>query len=89
MILTIFFYWLGLSQQLLEVTLSKNLNITCSDWEALTLTEDQVKYAAQDALASLAICLKMVSDISLNKAGDENDDLPRFYTSWSRTVDLS
>ena len=68
--------------------MSKNLNITCSDWEALTLTEDQVKYAAQDALASLAICLKMVSDISL-KAGDENNDLPRFYTSWSRTVDLS
>ena len=66
--------------------MSKNLNITCSDWEALTLTEDQVKYAAQDALASLAICLKMVSDISL-KAEDEND-LSRFYTSWSRTVDL-
>ena len=34
----------------------------CSDWEAEYLSDIQVKYAAQDAIASIAVCLKLIAE---------------------------
>ncbi|KAG7304202.1 hypothetical protein JYU34_011140 [Plutella xylostella] len=45
----------SLAKQLLAVTLDKSWRIRCSDWEAETLTERQVKYAAADAHVAIKI----------------------------------
>ena len=75
----------GLSKTLLDVELNKDYEITNSNWESEVLDINQIKYAAQDALASLAICLRLVSDISL--VDDRlNGNLQSVYTSWSKTV---
>ena len=75
----------GLSKTLLDVELNKDYEITNSNWELEILDINQIKYAAQDALASLAICLRLVSDISL--VDDRlNGNLQSVYTSWSKTV---
>jgi len=75
----------GLSKTLLDVELNKDYEITNSNWESEVLDIKQIKYAAQDALASLAICLRLVSDISL--VDDRlNGNLQSVYTSWSKTV---
>ena len=34
----------------------------CSDWEEEHLSDDQVRYAARDALASIALCLRLATD---------------------------
>lgn len=45
----------SLAKQLLAVILDKSWRIRCSDWEAETLTERQVKYAAADAHVAIKI----------------------------------
>lgn len=54
--------FLGLSQQLLDVELNKHFSVRCSDWEAENLSDIQITYASQDALASLAVCLQLIAD---------------------------
>uniref|UniRef100_A0A8C6TFA3 Exonuclease 3'-5' domain-containing protein 2 n=1 Tax=Neogobius melanostomus TaxID=47308 RepID=A0A8C6TFA3_9GOBI len=45
----------SLAADLLNITLDKSLELRCSDWEADTLTLEQVCYAAKDAQVSIAL----------------------------------
>lgn len=79
----------GLSKQLLGATLNKHFHVRCSDWEADDLTDVQVKYAAQDAIASIAVCLKLVEETSGSFLGNTRfGDVFSFYQSWSRECPL-
>lgn len=55
----------GLSEQLLGVALDKHFSVRCSNWEAQELSNIQIKYAAQDAIASIAVCLKLLAEAEL------------------------
>lgn len=39
-----------MSKELLNIELDKNLTVICSNWEAETLTREQIDYAARDAM---------------------------------------
>ena len=54
-----------MSEQLLGVVLDKNFSVRCSNWEADKLSDIQIKYAAQDAIASIAVCLKLLAETEL------------------------
>ncbi|XP_028839877.1 exonuclease 3'-5' domain-containing protein 2 isoform X2 [Denticeps clupeoides] len=45
----------SLAADLLNITLDKSLELRCSDWEAKQLSQEQIKYAAQDAQVSIAL----------------------------------
>lgn len=45
----------SLAADLLNITLDKSLELRCSDWEADTLTPEQMCYAARDAQVSVAL----------------------------------
>lgn len=47
--------------------LIKSKEITCSNWEQDTLSDDQILYAARDAIAGLIILDKLVEEKILNK----------------------
>lgn len=55
----------SLGAELLGVDLNKSRSIRCSDWDAPTLSEEQVKYAADDAI----IAAKIFSEIKKRKTG--------------------
>lgn len=74
-----------MSEQLLGTVLNKHFSVRCSDWEAENLSTIQVKYAAQDAIASIAICLKLVAE---TRAPDLSNvwsvsNMHEFYTLWA------
>jgi hypothetical protein len=48
-----------LSRELLSEELLKEARVRCSDWEAVTLSAEQVAYAANDARASLRLLLAL------------------------------
>lgn len=54
-----------MSEQLLGVVLEKHFSVRCSNWEADELSDIQIKYAAQDAIASIAVCLKLLAETEL------------------------
>lgn len=45
----------SLAADLMNITLDKSLELRCSDWEADTLTPEQMCYAARDAQVSIAL----------------------------------
>ena len=53
----------GLSAEFLGITLEKDLQIICSDWEAPRLTKRQIDYASLDAFVSLPIFCELVNDL--------------------------
>ena len=55
----------GLSEQLLGIFLNKHFSVRCSDWETDELSTQQITYAAQDAIASIAVCLKLLAETDL------------------------
>lgn len=68
--------------------LNKHRNIRCSNWEAEVLSEEQIKYAAQDALASLGLCLKLVSDIMFAAQATWNfqfSDAEEMFIYWQQS----
>lgn len=77
----------GLSENLLGIKLNKKYNVRCSDWEADALTETQIKYAAQDAIASIAICMKLIADNqSIETKLSPFDDVHGIYNQWTGTA---
>lgn len=52
-----------MSASLLNVQLDKNWRLVCSNWEGDTLTEQQIEYAAKDALVALEIFKKFSDKI--------------------------
>lgn len=68
--------------------MNKHFSVRCSDWEAENLSDVQVKYAAQDAIASVAICLKLIAETrvhDLNNTLWSINNMNEFYTSWTVT----
>ena len=53
----------GLSAEFLGITLEKDLQIICSDWEAPCLTDRQIDYASLDAFVSVPIFCELVNDL--------------------------
>ncbi|XP_003388132.1 PREDICTED: exonuclease 3'-5' domain-containing protein 2-like isoform X2 [Amphimedon queenslandica] len=49
----------GLLEQLTDSVLTKSKEITCSNWERDVLSDDQILYAARDAIAGLIILSKL------------------------------
>lgn len=61
-------------------TLKKDLELTLSDWEAYTLTPQQIQYAADDAKAGIEIyktLAKKVSDVNVFAQYYDMDYVPR------------
>nr|XP_022336092.1 exonuclease 3'-5' domain-containing protein 2-like [Crassostrea virginica] len=50
----------SLSKEVLNVVLSKDVAIRCSNWEAETYNEEQIEYAAKDALVGVDIFTHLV-----------------------------
>lgn len=74
-----------MSEKLLDQALNKTFSVRVSDWEAEFLTEEQMKYASQDAIASIAICLKMVADTEpSNSTLWQSENIERFFTDWTQ-----
>lgn len=57
----------GQAECVLGVTLDKSNRIRCGNWEAETLSEEQVQYAANDAVVGVDIFLNLVLAKMLNK----------------------
>ena len=49
----------ALSQQILGIALDKDWRIRCSDWEAESLSERQIQYAADDAIVAVKIFIML------------------------------
>lgn len=49
----------AMSLEYLGLEMDKIIELRCGDWEAITLTDDQVTYAACDAIASIFIYQKV------------------------------
>ncbi|XP_035206691.1 exonuclease 3'-5' domain-containing protein 2-like [Stegodyphus dumicola] len=45
----------SLGNEVLDLDLNKNYSLRCSNWDAVTLTTDQIKYAADDAIVAAKI----------------------------------
>lgn len=45
----------GMSEEFLGVSLDKNFDIRCSDWEADTLSNARITYAATDAMVAIEL----------------------------------
>lgn len=71
---------------MLGTALNKHLSVRCSDWEADDLSDIQVKYAAQDAIASIAICLKLISETRMptDMRVFSFLNIHDFYKSWAK-----
>lgn len=52
-----------LSKTHLNIQLDKNWRLVCSDWEAKSLTEQQLNYAANDALVAVRIFEKLSKEM--------------------------
>lgn len=57
----------------------------CSDWEAEYLSDIQVKYAAQDAIASIAVCLKLIAESKNDLNQQSFHTINEFYSTWAKT----
>ena len=53
----------GLSTELLGITIEKDLQIRCSDWEALRLTNGQIDYASLDSFLSIPIFCELINNL--------------------------
>ena len=74
----------GLAEKLLDVQLNKHFTVRCSDWENEQLSNKQITYAAQDALASIALCLKLVTEYQItNKEWTLFQDAHIVFRNWS------
>ena len=75
----------GLSEKLMDQALNKKFSVRVSDWEAEILTEEQMKYASQDAIASIGICLKMVADTEpSNSLLWQSESIEHFFSTWTK-----
>ncbi|XP_058149197.1 exonuclease 3'-5' domain-containing protein 2 isoform X2 [Dasypus novemcinctus] len=64
----------SLAETVLNFRLDKSLLLRCSNWDAETLTEDQVIYAARDAQVSVALFLHLLGyPFSRNLTIEENE----------------
>ncbi|KAM3960146.1 exonuclease 3'-5' domain-containing 2 [Aphomia sociella] len=54
----------SLTKSLLHIVLDKSWRIRCSDWEADTLSEKQVNYAAADAHVAIKIFVKLINKLN-------------------------
>lgn len=55
-----------LSKSVLDIELDKNWRITCSDWEAESLSKPQIDYAAKDAFVAVEIFKKLYRNVRSN-----------------------
>lgn len=77
----------GLSENLLGIQLNKKYTVQCSDWEADALTDTQIKYAAQDAIASIVICMKLIADKQSRETKlSPFHDVHAIYDQWTSTA---
>lgn len=51
----------GLAKGILNVSMVKDRKIRCGDWEAEPLSQDQIDYAADDALVGVDIFMQLIS----------------------------
>lgn len=73
----------SLAETVLNFPLDKSLLLRCSNWDAETLTEDQVIYAARDAQISVALFLHLLGyPFSRNSPGEKND-----HSSWRKVLE--
>ena len=71
----------------MDQVLNKKFSVRVSDWEAEYLSQQQIHYAAQDAIASLAICLKMVVDTEpSNSILWQLENIETFYQTWTTNL---
>ncbi|XP_071089719.1 exonuclease 3'-5' domain-containing protein 2-like [Haliotis cracherodii] len=61
----------GLAESVLGVMLDKDNSIRCGNWEAETLSEQQIQYAAADAAVGVDIFMKLVLTKMLTRNPDE------------------
>lgn len=61
-----------LSKNILNIELTKNWRITCSDWEAPVLTPEQIDYAAKDAFVAVEIFKKLYKEIRPNDSNNQS-----------------
>ncbi|XP_067633580.1 exonuclease 3'-5' domain-containing protein 2-like [Eurosta solidaginis] len=50
-------------EAVLGKSLNKTFDLTMSDWEADTLTSDQIEYAANDAIAGIEVYMKLAESV--------------------------
>lgn len=65
-------------------TLTKNVSLSCSDWEAYKLTPQQVQYAADDAIAGIEIyktLAKKVSNVNVFEKYYDMDYKPNIHNA--------
>ena len=67
----------GLANEVVGYNLSKHTAITCSNWESPELTQEQIIYAASDAITGLLIFKSLVLK-KLAQKGKETLDLNNF-----------
>ena len=73
---------LGLSLQLLGTVMNKNKKVRCGNWEAKELSVFQIQYAARDAIASIAIGLKLIIETaSTDLSSSSPSNIYEFYKS--------
>ncbi|XP_026763911.2 exonuclease 3'-5' domain-containing protein 2 [Galleria mellonella] len=54
----------SLTKSLLHIILDKSWRVRCSNWEAETLSDMQVKYAAADAHVAIKIFVKLIEELN-------------------------
>lgn len=59
----------SLCETILGVSLGKDMSVTLSDWEASTLSDEQIQYAADDAIASALIAEQLYHRYSESAEG--------------------
>lgn len=62
----------AMSEQYLGVTLDKDVSICCSNWEADILSDDQITYAAKDALVGIELFKFFGDQIEPNSMSGRN-----------------
>ena len=73
---------------ILDVTLDKHWHVAGSNWEAETLNQRQIKYAANDVLTVMAILLKIVAEKHCSSVQDFQDLLRTAYDLCSKYTDV-
>ena len=68
-----------LCRTFLGIKLDKSKEISCSDWESDTLTEEQIEYAAGDAIVAIYVLKEL-----LNGYGGSLGSGPDYYSMCSR-----
>lgn len=52
-----------MAASLLDISLNKDLSLSCSDWEAKTLSKEQIEYAAKDVFVAIELFKKFANEI--------------------------